>query len=204
MTYSEDTRVCEQGHPIGANDAFCSQCGAPATGPRWRQTSEGIWQRQGDDGNWYVDLRPKLHEEDDETWKTPGARSPLVERLPAVMIGFAGGVVGFVGFFLNFFSAGGTSLSSASSGWFDLVPIFIGLSALALFLPKYGFMFSGLSLISLGITFGLRGLIAGDVAGRAGTGYGTGFWMITIGSGALALAWLADMWIGTDMWRDEP
>jgi hypothetical protein len=70
------------------------------------------------------------------------------------------------------------------------VPIFIGLSALALFLPRYGFVFSGLPLISLGITFGFRGLAAGTVAGHPGTSYGTGVWMITGGSGVLAICWL--------------
>jgi hypothetical protein len=196
---SEDTSVvCEQGHLIAASDAFCRLCGAPAAGPRWRQTPEGIWQRQGDDGNWYVDRPDDDYE--NATLERLG-RDSLRERLPTMVLGFAGGVVGFLGFFLNFFNHGGTSLSASSSGWFDLVPIFIGLSALALFLPKYGFVFSGLPLISLGITFGLRGLVAGSVAGHAGTSYGTGFWMIAGGSGVLAICWL--LLIFTDLWANE-
>ena len=110
----------------------------------------------------------------------------------AALVGFAGGAVGFVGFFLNFFSQGGSSLSSASLGWFDLVPIFLGLSALALFLPKYKFLFSGLSLISLGLAFGIRsGITSVNIPNvpHGIFGYGTGFWMITIGSGVLAMAW---------------
>jgi hypothetical protein len=114
------------------------------------------------------------------------------------LVGLVGGVVAFVGFFLNFFSQGGTSLASTSSGWFDLIPIFIGLSTMALFLPRYGFAFSGLSLISLGVAFGLRGLIAGlarELHTSSGFGYGTGFWMIAVGSGVLTLTWLTKMWV---------
>ncbi len=117
-------------------------------------------------------------------------------RLVASVVGVAAGALGFIGFFLDFFSRSGTSLSSASSGWFDLVPIFLGLATLAVLVPRYAFPASGLGLGSLGIAFGIHGLAAGlasqvSRAQGATLGYGIGFWCIVIGSGVLSLAWVA-------------
>jgi len=117
MTEAESNRVCEQGHPIRIGDEFCGQCGARAAGHRRRQTPDGIWQQQGEDGNWYPAEPP-----------TAPRGLLAIERRTGqqvqVLIGLTGGIVGFAGFFVDFFSAGGTTLASASSGWFDLVPIF--------------------------------------------------------------------------------
>jgi len=117
-------------------------------------------------------------------------------RLVASVFGVAAGALGFIGFFLDFFSRSGTSLSSASSGWFDLVPIFLGIATLAILVPRYAFAASGLGLGSLGIAFGIHGLAAGlasqvSRAQGATLGYGIGFWCIVIGSGVLSLAWVA-------------
>jgi hypothetical protein len=113
-------------------------------------------------------------------------------HLLLVALGIIAGAVGFVGFFLDFFNGGSSSLSSANNGWFDLVPVFIGLSVIGLLIPRFGFVFSGLSLISLGIVFGLRGFISGITSGAVASriGYGTGFWMIVFGAGVLAIIWL--------------
>lgn len=180
------TRVCEEGHPVGPDDAFCRTCGSPATVVRGQEPPGGTGRPDAEDGTRdddgrQVDQRSRL-----------GARDRTLGRLPKVIIGLIGGGVAFGGFFVDFLNTGGSSLASASSGWFDLVPIFVGLSVLAFFLPRFGFVFSGLSLISLGVTFGFRGLISGLHA-SGGTGYGTGFWMVTVGSGVLALAWMAEM-----------
>jgi hypothetical protein len=117
------------------------------------------------------------------------AKGPAIEpRIPLMAFGVLAGAAGFVGFFLDFFTRGNTSLSAASSGWFDLIPIFIGLSVIGLFIPRFGFVFSGLSLISLGIVFGLRGIFSGGALSQVG--FGIGFWMIAIGAGVLAIIWL--------------
>lgn len=148
---------------------------------RRRQTPEGLWECQAEDGNWYLDNPPVA----------PPALLAIEGRtgqLVQVLIGIAAGIVGFIGFFLDFFSGGRTSLSSTGSGWFDLVPIFIGLATIALLLPFFR-IFSALSLISLGIAFGVRGFASGIQEPRAG--YGVGFWMITVGAGVLALIGLA-------------
>jgi hypothetical protein len=72
------------------------------------------------------------------------------------------------------------------------VVVFIGISTLALFLPRFHFIFSGLSLVSLGIVLGIRGMVTSlPVFVRPGSGYGTGFWMITIGCVVLAIAWMS-------------
>lgn len=111
-----------------------------------------------------------------------GARAGLT------VLGIAAGAVGFAGFWVNFFSTGGSSLASASSGWFDLVPIFLGLGVIGLLMPRMNYFFSGLPLISLGITFGMRGFISGLGVGGSRLGYGPGFWMICIGAGVCTLA----------------
>lgn len=113
-------------------------------------------------------------------------------QLVGVAVGLAAGIVGFIGFFLDFFSVANTSLSALSSGWFDLVPIFIGIGTLALLVPRAR-MFSTLSLVGLGIAFGLRGIFAATLhaAGTSIPSFGVGFWMITVGSAVLALVGFA-------------
>jgi hypothetical protein len=121
------------------------------------------------------------------------ARGVAIEpRILLMALGVIAGAAGFVGFFLDFFTRGNTSLSAASSGWFDLIPVFIGLSVIGLFIPRFGFVFSGLSLISLGIVFGLRGIFSGAAPSALASqvGYGIGFWMIAFGAGVLAIIWL--------------
>ena len=185
MTEAESNRVCEQGHPIRIGDEFCGQCGARAAGHRRRQTPDGIWQQQGEDGNWYPAEPP-----------TAPRGLLAIERRTGqqvqVLIGLTGGIVGFAGFFVDFFSAGGTTLASASSGWFDLVPILTGIATVALLLPRFR-IFSGLGLVSVGIAFGLRGVISGlaDLFPHSrAVGYGAGFWMVVIGSAVVAAAGL--------------
>lgn len=123
-------------------------------------------------------------------------------RAVATVVGVIAGGVGFAGFWVNFFSSGDSTLASASSGWFDLVPIFIGLGVIGLFMPRLNYFFSGLPLISLGVVFGMRGFISGlgRLFGAAGgrLGYGPGFWMICFGAGILTLAAL---WIIGDELR---
>ncbi len=105
------------------------------------------------------------------------------------LVGFTAGAVAFAGFFVDFFGVGGTTLASANSFWFDLVPITVGISALCVFLPVRGYVVSGLPLIAVGIAFGLRGIT--DAATIGAPGYGAGFWMIVFGSIALTFCWAA-------------
>jgi hypothetical protein len=57
---------------------------------------------------------------------TSSTNPHTVLRLVLVLIGLAGGVIGFWGFFVNFFHQPNTGLYSASSVWFDLIPISSG------------------------------------------------------------------------------
>jgi hypothetical protein len=115
------------------------------------------------------------------------------DRLIFTAVGLIAGVVGFVGFFLNFFAGSNNSLASASSAWYDMVPIFIGLSTLGLLVPRLGLVFSGFAMGGLGIALGIRGTIdqVTQALRQPGPGYDIGFWMITIGAGVLTLAWIA-------------
>lgn len=135
------------------------------------------------------------------------SRSQLTgSRVMFTTLGLAAGVVGFVGYWMNFFAQGNSSLSSANSWWYNLVPIFIGLGLIGLFMPRMNYFFSGLPLIALGLVFGIRGdtpaiqLLAG--AAHVPTGnlsYGPGFWMVAIGAGVLTLCAL--MIIGGELQR---
>jgi hypothetical protein len=114
----------------------------------------------------------------------PALTTTISLRQGPRLMGFAAGAVTFAGFFVDFFGAGGTSLSSASSVWFDLVPICVGIATLCLYLPVPGIVVSGLPLLAAGITFGLRGLASAANI----DGYGAGFRMIALGSLALSLS----------------
>jgi hypothetical protein len=118
-------------------------------------------------------------------------------RTVAMVIGFAGGAVGFSGFFVPFFPQGTTTLSNLSNGsypWFWLVPIFTGMSALALLAPRFGYLASGMAFVPFGTALGVRGFlpIIEPVGPNVSPifGYGTGFWMVIFGSGVLAAMWL--------------
>ncbi len=123
-------------------------------------------------------------------------------RLLLVFIGLAGGAIGFWGFFVNFFHQPNTGLYSASTVWFDLIPIFIGIGAIGLAMPGALRAFtSGLPLLSMGIVFGIHGVFVGSVPPRdRGPSWGYGFYMISVGSAILTLAslslvalWLRDV-----------
>lgn len=205
----------EPPHPPAATTPYCSNCGTQTQGgDRFcRSCGASVSERTTptaasappteDRGAWGQPTPTTASApptEDRAAWGQPAARPDrsrlvLAKHLPIIALGFAAGVVGFVGFFLDFFTIGHSNLSSFSSGWFDLIPIFLGLSALALFAPGIWRLLSTLSLISLGIAFGVRGFVAfegqADPRGLPGYSYGPGFWMIVLGSAVLALAsWL--------------
>ena len=122
-------------------------------------------------------------------------------RLVLVLVGLAGGAIGFWGFFVNFFHQPNTGLYSASSVWFDLIPIFIGIGAIGLAMPGGLRAFtSGLPLLSMGIVFGIHGVFVGLTRGALRPSSGYGFYMISVGSGILTFAslslvalWLRDV-----------
>lgn len=66
---------------------------------------------------------------------TRSAHTYTVLRLALVLIGLAGGAIGFWGFFVNFFHQPNTGLYSSGTVWFDLIPIFIGIGAIGLAMP---------------------------------------------------------------------
>jgi hypothetical protein len=133
-----------------------------------------------------------------------------------IAVGAIGGVAAFVGFFVNFFGGsgliaqGGTSLMSAGTFWYDLVPICAGLATLALFAGRVGFLASGLPFGAIGIAFTIRydfnqfgsglhqlaGALSGagipglNASGLVAPSLGAGFWLIVLGSALLAVAWL--------------
>jgi hypothetical protein len=113
-------------------------------------------------------------------------------RLVLVLIGLAGGAIGFWGFFVNLFHKPDTALYRASSGWFDLVPIFIGIGTIGLAMPGgLKALTSGLPLLSMGIVFGIHGFIGGLIRAVGGPSWGYGFYMISVGSGILTVASLS-------------
>lgn len=123
---------------------------------------------------------------------TSSTNPGTVLRLLVVLIGLAGGTIGFWGFFVNFFHQPNTGLYSASSVWFDLIPIFIGIGAIGLALPGGLKAFtSGLPLLSMGIVFGIHGIFGTITHGGPLLSWGYGFYMISIGSGILTLASLS-------------
>ena len=134
--------------------------------------------------------------------ETRNAHPYKVLRLALVLIGLAGGAIGFWGFFVNFFHQPNTALYSSSTVWFDLIPIFIGIGAIGLAMPGGLRAFtSGLPLLSMGIVFGIHGVFVGFTRpGFRGPSWGYGFYMISVGSGILTLAslslvalWLRDV-----------
>jgi hypothetical protein len=123
---------------------------------------------------------------------TSSANPDTVLRLVLVVIGLAGGAIGFWGFFVNFFHQPNTGLYNANSVWFDLIPIFIGIGAIGLALPGGLKAFtSGLPLLSMGIVFGIHGIFGTIAHAGAPLSWGHGFYMISIGSGVLTLASLS-------------
>jgi hypothetical protein len=133
---------------------------------------------------------PPLGGQPDEV--TSRANPHTLLSLILVLIGLVGGVIGFWGFFVNFFHQPNTGLYSASSIWFDLIPIFIGLGVIGLALPGGLKVFtSGLPLLSMGIVFGIHGIFGGLVSDAREPSWGYGFYMISVGSGVLTLASLS-------------
>ena len=129
---------------------------------------------------------------------TTGANAHSVLRVVLVLIGLAGGAIGFWGFFVNLFHKPNTGLYSVGSVWFDLIPIFIGIGVIGLAMPGWLTAFtSGLPLLAMGIVFGIHGILGGGVVGGLGASWGYGFYMISVGSGILTLASLSlvALWI---------
>jgi hypothetical protein len=139
---------------------------------------------------------PPLDDQPDKLTSSANAHSVL--RLVLVLIGLAGGAIGFWGFFVNFFHRPNTGLYSVGSVWFDLIPIFIGIGLIGLAMPGWLTAFtSGLPLLAMGIVFGIHGTLGGGVVAGLGASWGYGFYMISAGSGILTLASLSlvALWI---------
>jgi hypothetical protein len=135
---------------------------------------------------------PPLAGQPDKVTNSANAHSVL--RLVLVLIGLAGGAIGFWGFFVNLVHKPNTGLYSVGSVWFDLIPIFIGIGVIGLAMPGWLTAFtSGLPLLAMGIVFGIHGILGGVVVGGQGLGtsWGYGFYMISAGSGILTLASLS-------------
>ncbi len=118
--------------------------------------------------------------------------APAVMRLALILIGVAGGVVGFWGYFVNFVNYPHhphTGLYLNSSVWFDLIPISIGLGTIGLALPRALRVFtSGLPLLAMGIAFSIRGIFGDLITNPFVSSWGYGFYMISVGSGVVTLA----------------
>lgn len=141
---------------------------------------------------------PPLGAKPDKVMSSANAHSVL--RLVLVLIGLAGGAIGFWGFFVNFLHKPNTGLYGVGSVWFDLIPIVIGIGVIGLAKPGWLTAFtSGLPLLAMGIVFGIHGILGGVVVGGRGLGtsWGYGFYMISAGSGILTLASLSlvALWI---------
>lgn len=138
-------------------------------------------------------------------------------RMPWVVLGLIGGIAGFVGGFVQFFSGDSTSLVNGSSGWYYFVPILLGLATLALFVPRLGALAVALPLGAVGIAVGTQGTVnaldfgktVSEILNRLGSGNGAGigqaigkafhsafspsagFYLIVLGGLLLTLAWVA-------------
>jgi hypothetical protein len=105
------------------------------------------------------------------------------------LIGVAGGLLVFIGFFLAAITAGGQDYSYSSHGgfWGCLVPVLGGISAIALLVPparRFAGIFLALGAGAWGVGVGVRVLNVGSL------GYGAGWWMIFIGGIALCYGWV--------------
>lgn len=113
------------------------------------------------------------------------------------LIGALGGLLLFISFFLSSTSGTGFSASLASDGGFfgALLPIFAGVSTIALFVPKvrtpYGAVWLALSAVALGIGLGAPSFTNGVANASGGSlGYDVGFFLALIGGLALCYGWL--------------
>lgn len=88
-----------------------------------------------------------------------------------ILIGLAGGAIGFWGFFVNCFHHPNSGLDSTSSVWFDSIPIVVGIGAIGLAIPGGLKPFtSGLPLLSMGIALTIQGVFGGlarDIRGSS-------------------------------------
>lgn len=104
------------------------------------------------------------------------------------MVGAFGGLLIFIGFFVDIVYLDGQGVSLASHGgfWAALVPVFAIVSALALLVPparRFAGIWLALGATGAGIALGSRNL--------APFGYAAGWWLSFLGGIALSYGWVA-------------